>query len=108
MAAAVLVLIAGGGALVSWLFKPAPTGTLLVQASAQGVDVFVDGHARGAAPVTVQLPAGRHAVELRGHGAARTIIVEVAAGQQITRRVNWSEGHSSGSLKVTSTPEGAR
>lgn len=107
IAAAVALLALAAGALY-WVLRPAPQGTLAVEASTLGLEVLIDGHARGIAPVSVELPAGRHEVEVRGHGASRKFTVDVVAGRQTKQQVNWSEGRSTGSLRVTSTPEGAK
>lgn len=106
--AAVVALLAAGGVGAYFALRPAGNGTLTIEASIVGLEVAVDGHTRGITPVTVELAAGRHTVEVRGHGSTRTLAVEVAAGRQTKQHVNWSEGRSTGSLKVTSTPGGAK
>ena len=53
-------------------------GSLAVSSHPQG-QVFVDGRARGTAPVSLALPAGEHRVELRASGyATRAEVVKVA------------------------------
>lgn len=108
LVAAVIALLVLAAAGAYWMLRPAATGKLTVEASALGIEVLIDGHVRGIAPVTVEVPAGRHEVQLRGHGATRSLSVDVAAGGVTTQRVNWSEGRSTGSLRVTSTPQGAK
>jgi hypothetical protein len=110
LAASVAAMLVAGAAFAAyWLTQSAPTGTLVVQASIEGVEVFVDGHSRGRAPLNLELPAGRHTIEMRGPGATKSFPVEIAAGVSTTQNVKWpTPGRPTGSLRVTSTPPGAR
>ena len=55
-------------------------GTLLVQSSPAGVEVFVDGVSRGMTPAQLSVSAGSHILELRGRGVPRVIPLQVPAG----------------------------
>jgi hypothetical protein len=108
-ASVVMMLVTGAAfAMAYWFTLPPATGHLVVHSSAEGVDVLVDGRARGQAPLRVELSAGRHVIEMHGHGVTRTLPVEIAAGVQTSQYVKWPLGRASGTLKVTSTPPGAR
>jgi hypothetical protein len=103
------MLVAGAALAAYWLTQSAPTGVLVVQASVNGIEVLVDGHARGHAPLQVDLPAGRHTIEMRGLGTTKSFPVEIVAGVSTTQSVKWpAPGQATGSLHVTSTPPGAR
>ena len=110
IAASVVMMLVTGAAFATayWFIRPPADGTLMVQASVDGVEVLVDGRARGSAPLRLELTAGRHVIEMRGHGSTRTIPVEITAGVQTTQNVKWPSGKASGFVKVTSTPPGAR
>jgi hypothetical protein len=110
LAASVAAMLVAGAALAAyWLTQSAPTGVLVVQASVNGIEVLVDGHARGHAPLQVDLPAGRHTIEMRGLGTTKSFPVEIVAGVSTTQSVKWpAPGQATGSLHVTSTPPGAR
>ena len=67
---------------------PSPTGTLVVTTNPAGAEAFVDGVRRGNTPITLQLLAGAHNLELRGHGEPRAIPITLAPGQQIAQYVD--------------------
>ncbi len=113
------VLLAIGGAGVfgvrKYLSVPAAapaaeTGTLVVQSSPVGVDVVVDGEARGVTPVRLTLKAGPHILELRGKGLPRVMPVTMTAGATLSQFVEFAEAvaPSTGQLDVRSDPPGAR
>jgi hypothetical protein len=59
-------------------------------------------------PLTLQLPAGKHVVELHRNGATRQFTLDIGAGEDVDRRVDWSGVKPVGSLAVASQPPGAR
>lgn len=60
--------------------QPTVSGTVLVNAPAKGLKVFVDGEAVGETPYKRALPAGRHTIEVEGYGSQT---VDVPPRQQI-------------------------
>jgi hypothetical protein len=109
-AAALVVVLLEGVAFATayWFVRPPENGTLLVQASEEGVEVWIDGRQRGRTPLSVELEPGRHTLEMRGYGAAKTMPVEISPGVQTTQFVRWRRAVRTGTLKVTTTPDGAR
>jgi PEGA domain len=93
-ATAVGVVAIGAVALMGarrfWAEVPAPlaTGTLVVTTNPTGAEAFVDGIRRGNTPITLQLLAGSHKVELRGTGEPRVIPITLAPGQQVAQYVD--------------------
>jgi hypothetical protein len=62
--------------------KRRPTGGLEVKSTPPGAQVFVDGKARGVTPLTLaDLPAGRHAIELKSDAGSVQRTVTIAAGE---------------------------
>ena len=110
VAASVAVLVLSGVAFAAayWYVRPPADGLLVVQSGVAGIEVLIDGRARGTTPLKVELPAGRHVIEMRGFGTTRTLPVEITAGVQTTQNVKWPTGNQSGTLRVKSTPPGAR
>ena len=106
----VVGLVAGGVYATQALRKPPPPklGSLSLQTNPPGVNVFVDGVARGNTPMRISLDAGAHIVELRGRGVPRVIPVTVTAGAEASQYLELPETPSSGSLLVQSDPAGAR
>jgi hypothetical protein len=92
--AAIGVAVIGAIALVGvrqfWAPGPAPraTGTLVVTTNPAGAEAFVDDVRRGSTPLTLELLAGTHRIELRGAGDPRVIPVTIAPGQQIAQYVD--------------------
>ncbi len=84
------------------------TGTLFVDSSPQGAEVYVDGDRVGRTPVRLALNEGTHDVELRlaGYEPYRAR-VQVRAGQTTRLSPRLAAVVRTGTLEVTSTPEGA-
>ena len=113
VAAAAIVLALGGAAVFAAKFysrgAAAPAlGTLIVQSSPAGVEVFVDGVTRGMTPATVSLAAGSHILELRGRGVPRVIPLQVPAGGQVSQYLEFADTPLTGMLVVHSQPAGAK
>ena len=110
-AAAVLALAVGGYFAMR---KPvgaaggAAMGTLDVQSSPAGVQVFIDGEERGQTPARLSLKAGAHILELRGRGVPRVTPINVTAGGQVSQYVEFAETPMTGQLQVQSQPAGAK
>ena len=82
-------------------------GTLNVQSSPAGVEVFVDGVSRGMTPARVSVAAGSHILELRGRGVPRVIPLQVPAGGQFRKYLEFADTPTTGMLVVHSQPQGA-
>jgi hypothetical protein len=112
LAAAVAVLLLAGGGGGAWLYTSreasAELGTLAVQSSPAGVEVFVDGVSRGMTPARISLPAGSHILELRGRGVPRVIPLQVPAGGQVSQYLEFADTPMTGMLVVHSQPAGAK
>jgi serine/threonine protein kinase len=91
----------GGGGAVPEM------GTLNVQSSPAGVEVFVDGVSRGMTPARVSVAAGSHILELRGRGVPRVIPLQVPAGGQVSQYLEFADTPTTGMLVVHSQPQGA-
>ena len=108
-ASLLLMLLEGAGfAAVYWFTKPSDVGYLMVRSSVEGLDVLIDGKLRGQTPLAVELPAGRHTIEMKGFGLSKVLPVEIASSVQTTQMVKWPRGQKVGTLQVSSAPEGAR
>ena len=109
--AAAVVVIATAGVAGSRYYgaagTSAPQGTLIVQSSPAGVEVFVDGVAKGATPARIPLDAGSHILELRGRGVPRVIPFQLAAGAQVSQYLEFADTPMTGLLVVHSEPAGA-
>ncbi len=110
----VAVAVLGAGGYVGWrTFRKAPVaaaqgGTLLVQSSPAGVQVFVDGVDRGMTPAQISIPAGAHILELRGRGVPRVIPLTVTPGAQLSQYVEFASTPVTGQLAIQSEPAGAK
>jgi hypothetical protein len=113
LAAAALVVIAGGGVFASRYVTRGgvantATGTLVVQSNPPGVQVFVDGNDHGQTPARFSVPVGPHILELRGRGVPRVINVNVTAGSEVSQYLEFANTPETGSLRVESQPAGAK
>jgi hypothetical protein len=112
--AAIVVIAAGGGIIMSRSMLPSPagaadSGTLAVTTNPPGAQAFIDGKPQGVTPVTVTLPAGAHKLELRGSGQPRTLSVTIAAGKELAQYVELPKAAAAvGQLQVKTEPSGAR
>ncbi|RIH84248.1 PEGA domain protein [Calidithermus terrae] len=91
------------------LERPRPaTGTLVVNSSPQGAQVFIDGRLVGNTPISVSLNPGRADVELRldGYDVFRTSVV-INPGQTTSVNAGLNAQRRTGVLNVTSNPSGA-
>ena len=107
---ALVVVLGGGAALAARYYSAAPAGlgTLIVQSSPAGVEVYVDGVSRGMTPARLSLPAGSHILELRGRGVPRVIPLQVPAGGQVSQYLEFADTPMTGLLVVHSQPAGAQ
>jgi hypothetical protein len=111
--AAILAVVVGlgGGAIYygrQYLGRVSAPGTLLVESTPPGADISIDGAARGKTPLTLEMPAGEHTIELRRRGITRRFTVNVPPGEAVRQALDWSTVKPVGALTVTSEPTGAR
>ncbi len=109
VAATVLIALASGGTLIARrYFVPVATGTLAVTTNRPGLSVIVDGEARGATPLTIDLAAGSHVLEIHADGQVRSVPVTIAAGTQVAQFVELSAAAAvTGQLQIRTEPAGA-
>ena len=88
---------------------PLPTGSIAVTSTPTGAAVFLDGTETGlATPITLEnVPAGDHVVTLKLDGYADASVPLTVISDE-TATVDLTLTTLTGSLAVTSTPEGAR
>jgi hypothetical protein len=92
---------------VPWMTPPQPqTGIAELQSVPDGSEVVVDGQKIGVTPLSATLAAGIHQVEFRYRGVARTVPIEITAGQSSELKVDWKK-QPTARLTVTSEPTGA-
>jgi hypothetical protein len=111
MAVLAIAAVAEGAILTARTYwRPAAPvaelGELVVESRPGGVEVFVDGLARGVTPARLSLPAGAHILELRGRGVPRVIPLRISAGSQLSQYIELPD--TTGQLQVSSVPAGAR
>ncbi|MFN4072788.1 MAG: PEGA domain-containing protein [Thermus sp.] len=90
------------------LVPEARQGTLAVTSSPSGAEVYVDGALRGRTPLSLTLPEGRYAVELRlpGYEPYRAT-VQVRRGETTRLDVRLNPVPRTGTLFLESSPTGA-
>jgi hypothetical protein len=113
-AAAILVAVVGvvgGLAWAGWQYHVRQTtpGTVVIESNPRGAEVFVDGSSKGLTPLTIALPAGKHALELRRRGVPpRQFTLDVSPGEQIKQQIDLSNARVVGTLVIASNPKGAK
>lgn len=100
--------------LIAWLLsRGGPTlsdrGELMVQSRPVAARVTVDGEDRGVTPLTTELAAGAHVLEIRvGKSEPRVIPVEIRGGVQNGIYVELQSVATVGGLEVRSAPGTAK
>jgi serine/threonine protein kinase len=113
-AAIVLIIVATGGVLATRALLTPPAaaeapGTLLVNTNPPGVAAVIDGKHRGSTPLTLNLAAGKHVLELVTETDRRTIPVSITAGGQVSHFVELPKIPAGlGRLQVRTEPAGAK
>jgi PEGA domain len=112
---AVLMALVAGGAFAGRRFlvrAPAAfvtTGVLAITTNPTGAQATVDGQPRGETPLTVELHAGAHKIELRGAGGTKIVPVTIAAGSHVAQHIEMPRTASAaGQLQIRTEPSGAR
>ena len=112
VAAIAAVVLIGGGVVAFKMYGKADAapamGTLVVESNPKGVPVFVDGVERGLTPARVTLASGAHILELRGSGVPRVIPLNVSAGAEVSKYLEFAEAPATGQLAIQSDPAGAK
>ena len=111
--AALLVVAAGAVGGIGWFgysyfVSATKPGVVAIESTPTGAEIFVDGTSQGVTPLTVELSAGSHEVELRRRGASRQITIEVKAGELLKQQIDLTNLRAVGTLVVDSTPAGAK
>jgi hypothetical protein len=108
-AALVLIALASVGTFAGRRYFNAPAvGTLVVETNPAGVEVSVDGERRGATPVTIELPEGKHTLDVPTADGVRSIPVTIAAGGQVAQFIELPKKNpEEGQLQVRTDPPGA-
>lgn len=114
IAAAVIVAIVAAIGFAGVRFLPSASadapgnGTLTIGTAPAGISVLIDGSLRGATPLTVELPPGKHLVELAVGSEPRQIPVTIIAGGQMSQFFELPSAASEfGELQVRTDPPGA-
>lgn len=109
---AVVVVLSGGATLAAMRYLAAPdiseapaiTGTLVVTSQPTGAQASIDGTVRGATPLNLTLPAGRHTLRLTAPGAdARSLPLTIPAGGQVAQHIEL--GQDALTAAESATPE---
>ena len=111
-AVAALIAIASVGTMAARGYLASdPAGTLVVNTNPTGVTVVIDGQHRGSTPLSLDLPPGKHMLQIVSDGQVRAIPVTIAEGREIAQFIELptvapAPGH--GQLQVRTEPAGAR
>ena len=74
-----------------------------------GATVVIDGEQRGKAPMTIELNAGDHVLQVGLDGASRTIPFKVTPGAQVSQVIDLPKVvAATGQLQIRTEPSGAR
>ena len=90
--AVVAVVVCAFTATAAWTFNrsgTAPVGFVRLISEPPGALVQVDGAARGATPLRIPLPPGRHDVVVRSGSRRTTLVADVTSGQDAVHHVAW-------------------
>jgi serine/threonine-protein kinase len=88
----------------------AATGTLTVRTRVDGLNVSIDGVARGKTPLTLSLPLGNHTLEIPNGSSTRSIPITIERGTTLSQYVDVepaTAAASTGDLDVASDQAGA-
>lgn len=111
-----------GVAVIAWFFFPAISGalarlvrpnvtpragTLVVETPQPGWEITEAGRRLGVTPLTVSLPPGRHALQLRKGDSVRPLDVVLRAGVQVVYHLDLQAAAATGVLRVSTAPPGA-
>jgi hypothetical protein len=114
-----LAVIAEGGFIAYSMFRaravaPPETGSVTVTSEPSGSPVQIDGAARGTTPLTVQLTAGGHRIEVGGGAQIHSRPVTVTRGGDVSIHIGLASPPpaggvaGTGGLQIATDPPGAR
>jgi hypothetical protein len=114
-----LAVVGEGGFIAYSMFRaraavPPETGSLTVTSEPSGSPVLIDGTERGTTPLTVQIAAGGHRVEVGSGAQIHSRPVTVARGGDVSVHVALSSPTppgvvaGTGGLQIATDPPGAR
>lgn len=86
-------------------------GTVTFTSAPSGANVLIDGVARGATPLKMQLTAGAHEVDIVAASGTKRLPITVEAATVMSQHVEFAAAAAmpeTGRLEVTSEPSGAR
>lgn len=113
MAAVIALAVVGSGVFAGWrYFVPsaaaASTGTLTVTTNPAGLDLVIDGQARGRTPFQGQLSPGAHVLVITHGNDRRSIPVTITAGSEVSQFIELAASTPQyGQLQIVSEPAGA-
>ena len=87
---------------------PMPPAVVEVRANFGDTEILLDGAARGRPPLRLHLTPGAHELVARRQGMTRTTQLYVSSGAHAVESIEWPLPRPAGTLKVTTTPTGAR
>jgi len=113
VAAGVLMMLTTGGAFAAKRYfstpPPVAKGTLAVTTTPAGAAVVIDGQQRGQAPMTIELAAGEHVLQVALDGSSRTIPFKVNPGVEVSQVIDLPKVvAATGQLQIRTDPSGAR
>lgn len=119
MAVLALAVVGQGGYIAYSMFNggaavPPETGSVTVTSEPIGAQVAIDGTARGATPVTVQIAPGSHQIEVGSGAQAHRRYVTVTRGGDVSLHVGLTAAPAAGAvagtggLQIATDPAGAR
>lgn len=91
------------------------TGSVSIESEPGSANIVIDGEPRGATPLLLTLPAGRHTLQLRRQDRTQEVSLTVARGVSTVHHFTWpteasfaSARDQTGSLRVTTDGGAAR
>ena len=93
---------------------PPETGSVTVTSEPSGSPVLIDGTARGATPLTVQIAPGSHRIEVGGGAQVHSRHVTVTRGGDVSMHIGLTTAAADGAmagtggLQIATDPAGAR
>jgi hypothetical protein len=117
VAALAIAAALGEGAYIVWQLRNAAaptTGALRIVSRPEGAEVYIDGQRQGTSPVDLNLPAGRHDLELRHGTMSRRESVDITAGRSASHSFDLGPaaagtgGEAAATLELITEPSGAR
>lgn len=88
--------------------RSAGAASLTIRSEPGGAQVMIDGVARGATPLALQIPAGSHQVTVQSGAQQRAFTIEASAGADMVRDLEFAAAApATGTVAVVTEPAGA-